>query len=46
MFALPLPEYGIIHLVMYHLDGRLVDSLPVSVSSVKKVDTGQLLDQL
>jgi hypothetical protein len=31
---------------MYHLDGRLVDSLPVSVSSVKKVDTGQLLDQL
>jgi hypothetical protein len=31
---------------MYHLDGRLVDSLPVSVSSVKKVDAGQLLDQL
>lgn len=46
MFALPLPEYGIIHLVMYHLDDLLVDNLSVPVSSVKKVDAGQLLDQL
>lgn len=46
VFALPLPEYGIIHLVMYHLDDLLVDNLSVPVSSVKKVDTGQLLDQL